>query len=97
MTYDSYKPCPVDVSDVELPVSLQNLIEQIAENVHDVWAINRMKEGWLYGPERNDNEKTHPCLVPYSELNEIEKEYDRNTAVNTLKLIIKLGYSINKD
>lgn len=97
MKENSYNPCPVDVSDVELPASFQDLIEQVAENVHDVWASNRIKEGWIYGPERNDREKTHPCLVPYSELDEIEKEYDRNTAVNTLKLIVKLGYKINKD
>ena len=96
MKENSYNPCTVDVSDVELPTSFQDLIEQVAENVHDVWASNRIKEGWIYGPERNDREKTHPCLVPYSELDEIEKEYDRNTAVNTLKLIVKLGYKINK-
>lgn len=92
-----YIPQPIDVSDIELPESLQELMEQIAENVHDVWAYNRKKEGWTYGPERNDSKKTHPCIVPYDELDDIEKEYDRNTAVNTLKLIIKLGYTIKKD
>lgn len=96
MNINSYKPKPVDVSDVELPESLNELFEQIAENVHEVWSCGRMNDGWVYGLERDDEMKTHPCLVPYVELDEKEKEYDRNTAINTLKLIIKLGYNIEK-
>lgn len=96
MSQNEYKPRPVDVSDVDLPDSLKELMEQIAENVHEVWSRGRMEDGWVYGPERNDKLKTHPCLIPYGELDEKEKEYDRNTALNTLKLIIKLGYNINK-
>lgn len=90
----SYMPEPVNLNDVELPVSLKDLIEQIAENVHDVWAKSRIDEGWTWGNERNDEKKTHPCLVPYSQLTEVEKNYDRNTATDTLKLVIKLGYQI---
>lgn len=96
MNQNDYKPRQVDVSDVELPDSLNELLEKIAENVHEVWSSERINDGWVYGPERNDRMKTHPCLIPYDELDEIEKDYDRNTAVNTLKLIIKLGYNINK-
>lgn len=96
MSQNEYKPKPVDVSDVDLPDSLKELMEQIAENVHEVWSRGRMEDGWVYGPERDDNLKTHPCLIPYGELDEKEKEYDRSTALNTLKLIIKLGYNINK-
>ena len=70
------------------------LCEQLAENVHDVWAIGRIEQGWTYGPVRDDAKKETPCLVPYNELPESEKEYDRNTAMETLKLIIKMGYSI---
>ena len=72
------------------------LSEQIAENVHEVWAASRLAEGWTYGAERNDRLKPHPCLVPYNELPEIEKEYDRNTAMQTLRLIKKLGFDIIK-
>lgn len=89
-----YKPNPIDTSDVVLSAELLELTEKIAENVHNVWAVGRLEQGWTYGKERDDELKTSPCLVPYSELPESEKEYDRNTALETLKLIIKLGYKI---
>ncbi len=89
-----YTPAPIDTTDVILPDELLALTEQIAENVHDVWAISRIKEGWTYGPMRDNVAKTTPCLVPYNELPEEEKAYDRNTALETLRLITKLGYKI---
>ncbi len=93
----NYVPKPVDTSDVQLPVELDELVEKIAKNVHDVWAQNRLDEGWVYGEQRNDTLKTHPCLIPYEELPEVEKEYDRNTAFGTLRLISKLGFKITKE
>ena len=93
---NNYKPQPIDLSDIELPEDLCALTELIAKNVHETWALNRIKEGWTYGEKRDDAKKTTPCLVPYEELPEIEKEYDRATAFSTLKLIVKLGYEINK-
>lgn len=90
-----YKPNPIDTSDVVLSAELLELTEKIAENVHNVWAAGRLEQGWTYGKERDDELKTTPCLVPYSELPESEKEYDRNTALETLKLIIKLGYKLD--
>ncbi len=92
-----YCPSPADLSDVQLPDGLLELTEKIAGNVHEVWARSRMDEGWVYGPERDDRARTHPCLIPYGELPESEKEYDRKTATETLKLIIKLGYEIKKN
>ena len=92
----SYQPCPANTQDVILPEALLELTEQIAQNVHDVWAANRMAEGWVYGPQRDDQAKTTPCLVPYDQLTEAEKAYDRNTALETLKLILSLGYRITK-
>ncbi len=94
MEYKTYTPQPIDTSGVKLPQELIDLGEQIAKNVHDVWAIGRIKEGWTYGLERNDVKKIHPCLVPYEELPETEKEYDRKTAQETLRLIMKLGFVI---
>ena len=91
-----YKPKPIDISQVELPKEIEELTEKIAKNVHESWAQNRINEGWTLGEERNDENKTTPCLVPYEDLPEIEKEYDRVTAMNTLKLIVKLGYKIEK-
>ena len=91
-----YCPNPVNTDDIVLPPELQQLTESIAENVHEVWAAGRIRDGWTYGEERDDRKKTTPCLVPYSELPEQEKDYDRNTAINTLKLVIKMGYRIQK-
>lgn len=93
---NNYTPQPIDTKDVILPEELNVLAEEIAKNVHEVWSAGRLKEGWTYGSERNDAEKKHPCLVPYEELSESEKEYDRNTSQETLKLIVKLGYRIEK-
>lgn len=89
-----YRPQPVDTGDVVLPESLKPLIEALAENVHDTWAKGRMDDGWTYGPVRDDAKKQHPCLVPYADLPESEKAYDRDTAVSTLKFICKKGYAI---
>lgn len=91
-----YKPKPINTDDIRLSDELLQLTEQIAENVHDVWAESRIQEGWTYAEVKDSNKKTNPCLVPYSQLPESEKEYDRNTALETLKLITKLGYKILK-
>ncbi len=91
-----YKPNPIDTSGIVLPKELLELTEKIAENVHENWSAGRIAEGWIYGESRNDREKTTPCLVPYAELPEEEKEFDRITAFQTLKLIVALGYTIEK-
>jgi RyR domain len=91
-----YDPQPIDTSHIELPTAIRDLIEHLAENTHDVWARQRMSEGWTYGPKRDDAQKHHPCLVPYAQLAESEKEYDRKTATETLKLILALGHDIVK-
>ena len=91
-----YTPNPICTDHIELPADLLELTEKIAENVHENWAAGRIREGWQYGPMRNDDLKTTPCLVPYGELTDGEKEYDRKTAMETLKLIMALGYTITK-
>ena len=92
----NYLPQPMDTSDVVLPDQLNDLVEQMAKNVHEVWAKSRMEQGWTYGAERNDALKHHPCLVAYEDLPEVEKAYDRDTALETLKLITKLGFKLSK-
>ncbi len=96
MKKDHYTPQPVDTSDIKLPKELNLLVESMAKNVHEVWAQERMNQGWVYGEKRDDVKKHHPCLIPYEELSEDEKKYDRNTSQETLKLIIKQGFSISK-
>ncbi len=90
----AYAPSPIDTHGVTLPPELEALAERLAEHVHDVWAEGRMAEGWTYGERRDDDAKTHPGLVPYAELSEAEKDYDRRTAEGTLKAVLGLGYAI---
>lgn len=96
MKQKTYTPQPIDTTGVELPKELEPLVEEMSKNVHDVWAETRIQQGWTYGEQRNDELKTHPCLIPYEELPESEKEYDRNTSIGTLKLIMKLGFKISQ-
>lgn len=91
-----YKPEPIDTSDVVLSEELTELKERLAKNVHEVWAEGRINDGWVYGEVRDDAKKTTPCLVPYEQLSEREKDFDRNTAYETLKLIKALGFDIVK-
>lgn len=93
----SYQPRPIDTSTVTLTDEILELTELLAENAHDIWARQRMAEGWQYGPERNDERKEHPDLVPYGQLPDSEKEYDRSAALETLKAIVALGYLIVKE
>ena len=97
MNKKMYIPQPIDTNDIKLPIELEELVEEMSKNVHEVWAETRISQGWIYGEQRDDEKNTHPCLVPYEELSEEEKEYDRNTAISTLKFIMKLGYKITKD
>ena len=89
-----YTPRPIDTSGIDLPDGLQALAEQLAENAHENWAQLRRSEGWTWGEHRDDEAKTHPGLVPYAQLSESEKDYDRRTAMETLRAIIALGYRI---
>ena len=95
MKAETYTPQPVDTNDVVLPKELNQLAEKMAKNVHEIWSQTRISQGWTYGPERNDVEKKHPCLIPYEELPEEEKVYDRNTSIETLKFILKAGFDIS--
>ena len=93
---ETYIPQPIDTNDGVLPEELSQLAEQMAKNVHEIWAQTRIAQGWTFGSERNDAEKKQPCLVPYEELPEEEKVYDRNTSIETLKFIVSNGYEIRK-
>lgn len=93
-TISGYNPRPINVEEIDLDADLEDLTEAIAENAHDIWARARMDEGWSYGPVRDDAKKQHPDLVPYAQLPDSEKEYDRIMAMNTLRLVRRLGYDI---
>lgn len=89
-----YEPYPICLDDITLDENLSELQEAIAENAHEIWAKARTDQGWTYGPERNDQKKETPDMVPYCNLPESEKLYDREMAMQTLKLVKKLGFEI---
>ena len=92
----SYEPDPIDTSRIEIPAELESLIERLARHHHDVWALRRLGEGWTHGPERDEDAKRHPDLVPYERLPESEKEFDRQAGRETLKVIQALGFRISR-
>jgi hypothetical protein len=91
-----YNPEPIDTAQIELDDELERLVLKLLENTHDNWATRRMKDGWSYGPRRDDDLKQHPDLVPFEELSEDEKEYDRLLVTETLKAVLALGYEIRR-
>lgn len=93
----TYNPKLIDLKHVKLPEGFDELREAIAENAHDMWALERQSEGWTFGPKRNDSKLETPDMVPYAQLPESEKQYDRLMAEDTLKLLIALGYKIEKN
>jgi RyR domain-containing protein len=92
----TYEPHPIDTTNVTLPDEILALTEELARNTHDTWARQRLADGWRYGPARDDARKETPCLVPYDRLPESEKVYDRSTALQALKLVVALGYRIER-
>src|SRR5262245_40511394 len=92
----SYEPSPLPTNTVKLPKALVDLTECLAENAHEIWAQGRVMEGWTLGEARDDAAKKHPCLVPYDQLPESEKDFDRRMAMQTLKVIVAMGYRITK-
>lgn len=93
----AYRPNPLDTSGVRLPSEMLELAELLAKNTHDIWAKARMEEGWIFGPVRSDAKKTNPCLVPYDELPEQEKEYDRRINRELLAALYAMGYRVVKE
>ncbi len=91
-----YQPHPFDDSKFPLPEELEQLKEELSRNVHEVWAAGRLAAGWKYGPVRDDLLKEHPCLVPYEQLSEEEKDFDRATALSTIRFILSKGYQLSK-
>jgi len=89
-----YTPSPIDTTNVEISEQMKALSELLSKNTHEVWSKERMARGWTWGPERDDANKKHPDLIPYEELTDDEKQYDRNTSMETIKVILSLGYKI---
>ena len=90
----SYQPQSIATSHFSLPQELSAATERLVENANDLWIADRMVRCWMHGLQRADANKFHPCLVPYDQLPESEKRFDRRAATGTLKAILKLGYRI---
>jgi hypothetical protein len=93
----TYVPHTIDTSNIHLNEKLINLVDFLAKNTHENWSNERIKKGWRYGQKRNDIKKEHPCLVPYEELPESEKEHDRIVVKELLKTVVLLGFRIEKE
>lgn len=93
----TYTPKPIDTSAVALSPDIAELTERLAKNTHELWAQRRLSDGWTYGTARDDKSKKHPGLIRYEDLPDSEKEYDRQTAMGTLKAIVALGYRIDRN
>jgi len=92
-----YKPNPVDTTKVEISKELQDALEVVSKNIHEVWAKQKMDDGWTYAPETDEDKKTHRCITEYENLTEQDKQYDRNTVTQTVKTLLKMGYKITKN
>lgn len=97
MSFVTYTPKPVDTSKIYLDKNLEDLVDYLARNTHENWAAVRIKQGWRYGPDRNDAKKEHPCLVPYERLPESEKDHDRYIVKELIKTILLLGFQVKKE
>ena len=91
-----YKPEPIDISGIKLTGELQEIAESLSKNTHEIWSSGKIADGWRYGKELDHEKKEHPSIVPYEELSESEKDYDRRTTIGTIKTLIAMGYTINK-
>ena len=89
-----YEPSP-DVSGVCLSDEIMADVETIAKSVHDEWQRQRTKAGWGYEGQTDGGK--HPAMVPYEDLPEVEKDIDRATVLQTIRMLHHLGYSIHKE
>jgi hypothetical protein len=91
-----YVPQPIDTSAMALPRAIGDLTERLARNIHEIWAQRKIADGWRYGPRLDGVRKRHPWIVPYEELPNSVQEYDRSTALGTLKTLMAFGYEVRK-
>ena len=91
-----YQPRPLDTSDIVLPDAVGEVADLLSKNVHEVWAAQKVSDGFSYGERDDKTLKTHHNLVPYEDLSQEDRQYDRNTALETVRVLLKLGFVIQK-
>uniref|UniRef100_A0ABM5FAI2 Ryanodine receptor 3 n=1 Tax=Pogona vitticeps TaxID=103695 RepID=A0ABM5FAI2_9SAUR len=90
----NFIPSPIDTSQIALPLHLEKIRDKLAENIHELWGMNKIELGWTYGKVRDDNKRQHPCLVEFLKLPETEKNYNLQMSTETLKTLLALGCHI---
>ncbi|XP_064091940.1 ryanodine receptor-like isoform X22 [Macrobrachium nipponense] len=93
----AFVPKPVDTSSIQLPGYIEQVRDKLAENIHEMWAMNKIEQGWTYSERRDDLRLHHPCLTSFEKLPPNEKRYDATLALQTLKTVLALGYHITLD
>ena len=92
---NGYKPAPLDLSAIELNVKMEELVDQLAENTHNVWAKERISQGWTYGLNEDVEKRRSPHLVHYANVDEAIKVANRNTASETVRTLLVYGYVLD--
>ena len=93
---NDYNPEPIPTGHISLRDEILELVEVLAENAHDIWALKRLQDDWILGPERDDKKRQHPCLVPYPRLPPNEQDYDRAMVMETILAMHALGFTISR-
>ncbi|KAF4082236.1 hypothetical protein AMELA_G00149190 [Ameiurus melas] len=91
---NGYKPAPLDLNHVKLTPNQNTLVERLAENGHNVWARDRVRQGWTYSIVQDIVNKRNPRLVPYNLLDEKTKKTNRDTVCAAVRTLIGYGYNI---
>jgi hypothetical protein len=81
MTLGDFSHLSWDNSPEEMRASTRNGVEKAlagatSEELHESWCADKRAAGWVCGLTKNAAAKTHPCLVPYSELPEEHRRKD---------------------
>ena len=87
-----YTLCPKGTAGAITAFSPE-LIEIMAEQEHEEWMAERISRGWTLG-EKNVEKKTSPYLIPYAELSDEIKDYDRDTIRNIPLLAERVGMAV---
>uniref|UniRef100_A0A8B9LR02 Ryanodine receptor 2b (cardiac) n=1 Tax=Astyanax mexicanus TaxID=7994 RepID=A0A8B9LR02_ASTMX len=89
-----FTPTPVDTSQLVLPPQLEIIRERLAENLHELWLLDKIEQGWTHGPVRDDSKKVHPGLAEFSKLPEQERQSNLQATENTIRTLLALGAHI---
>lgn len=95
MQPNGYKPAPLDLSAITLNAKMEELVDQLAENTHNLWSKERIQQGWTYGLNEDPDLKRSPHLVPYGKVDEAIKKANRDTASETVRTLLVYGYMLD--